>query len=191
MPAMMTASRLHGWFLWVAAALMLAATPVLGQNGDDPPAAVEAVAPEFATPRATMQTFLGAMGGESPDLDRAVECMDISKITRDGAPETARKLHRCLNRIQVVDVSRIAVGRDETTWTLLPRDRPPRGSRLEQVQRLAPDARIDLVKGTDGAWRFSADTVAGTEGLYTSRRRSRRSSKGGGRRRSSRTASSA
>ena len=104
--------------LAVMAAIALAAVS-LGQTTETPPPAAQgteattppsapppappSAAAEFASPAATLRTFLTAMS-EPVDLDRAAEALDLSQAGRDTGRDNAVKLYGVLNRIEEVDV---------------------------------------------------------------------------------------
>ncbi len=145
--------------------------------------------PGLASPRDTLETFLAAMGQEPPDIQRALTCMELEGVARDAAPDLAVKLHRVINRIEWVDLgsdasilgpAEAAQAEAGAVWRFFPREARPRSAaavdlgvwlanreRREEVRSLVPSARIELTRGDDEAWRFSAATVAAVESLWS------------------------
>ena len=130
------------------------------------------------SPADTFETFIVAMS--SGDVARAIECLDLADVTRDGAEYCADAIYRCINRLQLVDfgdpmwfdLGVDSIG-DRTAWTYFPLDqdagRPlwlDERQRFERVQRAAPSGLIALTKADSGAWLFSASTVAGSRAFW-------------------------
>jgi len=139
---------------------------------------------EFRSPRATMRTFLEAMTEQPPELERAAETLNLSDVVAEKGPYLANDLYRILNRIELVnleadspvpgvaDLQRGAL-RDAETWTYFPRPAPLVGrsvfaarQRFERVRDLIGDHAIVLARQPDGAWKFSADTVASIDEMW-------------------------
>lgn len=169
---LMLNQKLRQSWQFMALAVMLLSAPALAQ--EDTPAApppTPVVAPKgFESPSATLLTFVVAMddSDKARDIARAVQCMDISGVVAEAAPELAAKLYQCIDRIEFIDFDQlIGPGPEETSWTFFPREiRFPSRQVIErytEVQSLAPNASIVLTKQDDGAWRFSAETVAGID----------------------------
>ncbi len=184
--------RVVSFLLLVAlAAAGLLVAPAAAQEADpDPPPAAGGVDPGLASPLDTLETFVAAMGAEPPDLARARDCMELDAVARDAADDLATRLSRVVNRIEWIDFQSDASipGRDaiegwdedRTTWRFFPREAEVRAGapvdlglwltnreRRNRVRELAPAARIELARGPDGAWRFSAATVADVESIWS------------------------
>jgi MscS family membrane protein len=161
----------------------------VGQTEEDAAAEAESAAPPqhvpaaFDSPHSTLKTFLEAMGKEPPDTERAVECMDLSEVVQEKAPDLALWLYKCINRIEWVYfddtpyrkdpglLTADQLGATDISYTLFPRDVSGRWwidrAQYERAKELAgADASIVLVRTDSGAWKFSADTVAGIEDLW-------------------------
>jgi hypothetical protein len=177
---------------WLVTGLMLCLCMTsAGQSDQEAAGAEEAAAPAqhvpaaFDSPHSTLKTFLEAMGDDPPDLDRAVECMDVSEVVEEKAPDLALWLYKCINRIEWVyfddrpyrkDPDLLTADQldaDDHSYTLFPRDvsdaRWIDRAQYERARELAgPDASIVIVRTDSGAWKFSAETVAGIEPLWDS-----------------------
>ncbi|MDY7108396.1 MAG: mechanosensitive ion channel family protein [Planctomycetota bacterium] len=177
---------------WLVTGLMLCLCMTsAGQSDQEAAGAEEAAAPAqhvpaaFDSPHSTLKTFLEAMGDDPPDLDRAVECMDVSEVVEEKAPDLALWLYKCINRIEWVYFDDRPYRKDpglltadqldagDHSYTLFPRDvRDARWidrAQYERARELAgPDASIVIVRTDSGAWKFSAETVAGIEPLWDS-----------------------
>lgn len=148
-----------------------------------------AVDPGLASPLDTLETFVTAMGADSPDLERARACLEFDAVARDATSDLAILMYRILNRIEWIDFiadaslpgpAEVADWEDDrTNWRFFPRDAEARrGAAMDlgiwltnrtrhvEVRSLAPAARIELHRGADGAWRFSAATVASIEDVW-------------------------
>jgi len=152
-----------------------------GVQPAEPPAPVvvqppaPAVPRRFDSPASTLRTFLDAMN-EPVDLDRAIECLDLSIEGKDTAKHNADRLFGVLNRIE-----RVAFWRHPSAADLAPNQRHeglteyvffprfPDHARLPLPVDLG-DGRIILARTDDGSWKFSAETVAGIGRLYDSLR---------------------
>jgi MscS family membrane protein len=181
--ALLRAKTCLPWLVSLLLTLSLTAMRVTAQDQEPAAAAtpeLPAVAAAYNSPRSTLRTFLEAMRGETPDKDAGVACMDISQITADGAPDVALKLYKCINRIEMVSWNDSSILDEErvrakgiTAWEFFPRqaDRVGLGAQLARerarlLSEVAPNARIVLSRQPDGAWRFTAETVAGVESLW-------------------------
>jgi MscS family membrane protein len=130
----------------------------------------------FNSPAATLRTFLEAMA-EPPDYERAVACMDLTRVGEDAGRDEAIKLWGILNRIEVVAFWQHPAARDL-------RD-PQRAQRFRSLSEgeyvffpRYPDhawvfARADLgdheivlAPMDDRSWRFSAETVEDLDDFY-------------------------
>ncbi len=128
-----------------------------------------------------MQTFLESVTRSPSDDDTAASCLDLEGISPDAAPTLVSKLHRILNRIEFVQYETLPglgsrlkpiSGRfffyppDRTRQIQVERKDSGQAERYRRVRRAAPDGRIVMVRGADGAWRFSSETVAGIDELW-------------------------
>lgn len=116
------------------------------------------VAPEYATPRATLESFLESMekaGPLRPDQYLlANRCLDLSSIPRVVREEQGVALSKELHAIlttAVLDFEALKVDDDSTSVVLY---QQPSGRRVE------------LVKEKSGRWVFSAQTVADVPEMY-------------------------
>jgi MscS family membrane protein len=131
----------------------------------------------FASPAATLRTFLEALG-EPPDYERAVECMDLSLVGEDAGRDAAIKLWGIFNRIEEVVYWQHPSAR--TLRDFRERGTPfrglsddeyvffPRSPDHEWVFRQADvgDHEIVLRVADDGSWKFSPETVGGIDDFY-------------------------
>lgn len=116
----------------------------------------------FATPRATMQTFMGAMSVEGqPDFATATAAIDLSAIPliaqeADGR-RIANQLFDVINRTRIVNFEDVPEEWDENRWLF-----------HEYVDIATGDVigRIDLRRNSTGEWKFSAETVAALPAIY-------------------------
>lgn len=149
-------------------------------------AATEAAPPaKYRSPRATMRTFLEAMNAQPPDLDAAARALDLSDVVAEKAPFLANDLYRIINRIERVDLDERTSPIPDTgamqssryqgaqRWVYFPRAEPgltlgsvQRLQRFAQVQELIGDHQIVLARQPNGAWKFSADTVAAVDDMW-------------------------
>lgn len=158
---------------------LLFCVPVIAQ--EDATAPPQAVAAAYASPQATMRTFLDAMTQTPPDRAAAVKCLDSEGIVADALPDLATRLYRILNRIEFVHVDSLPdedapALRRADTWRFFPpqrlklleanRNDSDQYNRYRRVVALAPDAVIDLAKQDGGTWKFSSKTVRGIDDLW-------------------------
>jgi len=154
-----------------ACAIFLHTATTLAQ--DEPtsqPAATEQapVDERFASPRATMFTYLGAMSdyqetGSRDRLDTALAAFDFPNLT---LPETRRQiaasLLNILNRINLVEPWQFTEP-DGDRFVYFPQDEI---AAHERVAVLVPDAEIALARQDDGTWQFDEATIAGIPQFY-------------------------
>ncbi len=121
------------------------------------------------SPRATMETFLVAMRDlwSDPEAwDRAVLVLDLRREDPAVGRERARQLYGILNRVAEVDLSALPdadASAGKARFRYFPD--PVRDSSL--LRRIGtPVGEIALVRGTDGAWRFSPATVVDLSALF-------------------------
>ena len=164
--------------LWPARALAQSDAPqefaktIVATIGD-PPTPVPA---EFDSPRSTMRTFLSAMNpeqGGQGDLDKAIPCLDFSRVPSGDDRETlAKRLYKIINRIELVDLAALPdaekiTNDDQTRFQYFPNRRD---NKLHQrvIDDLGADpvSKIVFARTSDGRWRFDAGTAAGINALY-------------------------
>ncbi|MCW5941347.1 MAG: mechanosensitive ion channel family protein [Fimbriimonadaceae bacterium] len=152
----------RGRFALVLLAFLLLLAGALGQpNLVGPPSPPSVADPAAARvldgPRATFRTFFEAMAKE--DLPRAVETLDLSDFpaveTESRGPRLAKMLLAVLNRLEYVRVAAIPAT-SEGAFTF----RTVRDAAGETV------GTIEVAPGTDGAWRFTAHTVASLNDMW-------------------------
>jgi MscS family membrane protein len=186
---MFSSNRCTIAMLLVLGLLILPAGRSAGQTDQDAagagtvPAQPQHVPAAFDSPYSTLKTFLEAMNQDPPDTARAVECMDLSEVVEEKAPDLALWLYKCINRIEWVYFDDTPYRKDpnlltadqlqagDTSYTLFPRDISDAWwidrAQYERAKELAgPEASIVLVRTASGAWKFSAQTVAGIEELW-------------------------
>ncbi len=128
-------------------------------------------ADELASPRATMQTFLVAMNAlwDDPTAWRqAAACLEVEGRPEAEARELARQLYAVLNRIERVEVDSLpdaaavsSRGIERYTWF------PDRSRHARLLRRIGqPAGVIRLHRGSDGLWRFSAESLATLPALH-------------------------
>lgn len=158
-------------------ALLLAAlAPATQVAAQDSVSVVRQASPGFASPRATMFTFLSAVNavaeGSQEAFRTALNALNLSGAgidpTSEQARRTARDLWSALNRIREVEPSELPsieeLGTSETRFVYFPRPfNPVDEGILERVD--VGDAVIAFERLPDGQWLFSAQTVAGASGL--------------------------
>jgi len=146
-------------------------------RSSEPDAGGEAIPRRFASPRATMFTFLEAMNeanearragrSPAPSLAEALETFDLPDLARESATEQATRLYGVLNRIGEIRPWQLpdeqdAAREDLRRFVFFPSGRPSQEPLVER----APNAAIALVRTDSGAWRFSEETIAGIDELY-------------------------
>jgi MscS family membrane protein len=176
-------------------AVTLCAGPEFARAGSEETAAGEEAASgpppaAFDSPHSTLRTFLTAMSTDPPNLERAVECLDLSGVPDEAGPQLANDLYRCINRLEWIyfaDDDLYANRRDRnlltaadlaeeknrgiTRYRLFPRDIRfatwVDEKQYERARELAgPDLTIEIVETASGAWKFSAETVKHIEELW-------------------------
>jgi len=155
---------------WVIAAGPCCEAQEPGDKGQETPSPAETpsvdplLAEKLSSPSRTMKAFLEAM--EEDRKDDAVQCLDLSQeaLTEETrsikGPEIADKLRITITRLVTVRYSDIEQVEDDA----LP-------FRLNYVggledNQISDAARISIVRGEGGLWRFSAETVAAIDELY-------------------------
>jgi MscS family membrane protein len=162
--------------------------PAAAEQGSGPGSAVDpAVDPLFDSPRATMMTFLRAVGryrdSQAFSRERALAEDELARALGLSGPEavtavnTAIRLHESLKRMGAV--SRYALpGRDELEaarqrgapidrFAYFPYDGDGFVSRGQRAAReIAGEHEITLTRTADSTWVFSTATVEGSEELF-------------------------
>jgi small-conductance mechanosensitive channel len=157
------------------------------QDDAEQPAPAPTAAAEYASPKATLRTFIEAMF--NGDLARGAQCMDLTGIAPEKHEDLASYLYQCLNRIELLlpeedpsipgasELRRNPRLRDATTWIYFPRDTGDidrrngedfrewqnRRERHAQIADVVGPLRIELSLLDDGSWRFSRRTVESIE----------------------------
>jgi len=114
---------------------------------------------DYASARATMQTFLEAFYADGePLLDTAAACMDLSGLPaelRTGrGRELAVELKHVLDRTRYVSFEEI----------------PDRAEDPPYVFLRTAEGEVVVARQPDGRWLFTADTVASVDELYRATR---------------------
>lgn len=166
--------------LFVAVWMLLAGPMTVTAQPDAVPASPRPVGPPpqaphvLASPQATVFTFLEAINrassrDEEGHWNDVYACMQLSQASRQRAHEAALELWGVLNRLETIDEStplpdaQWAARNRLSSYTYFPADRFDRTI----LQRAGDTAMIALVRTPSGAWKFSAETVAGIHDLYT------------------------
>lgn len=117
-------------------------------------------AAELASPRATLETFEGAMRDrEFSEARRTLDLSGFNQVVRSAEGDrVARRLAEIFERVGRVDPETVPEVPDEVPYTLLefPQALGVEGEPIGAI-RLAPDAT--------GEWRFTAETVASIESI--------------------------
>lgn len=145
------------------------------------PAKPATVDPDFASPRATMTTFLDTMDlygkelaaenstAQRQLLDKAIGALKLTEVTRERGPKLAKKLLGTLNRLgefRWYDLGNEAQveGREEEIY--FPNERFDHV--IAAVPDVEPEGAVVLAKQPDGRWLFSEETIAGLDELFRS-----------------------
>ncbi len=164
---------MHTLLTW----LLIAAVPMQEPAGvADTAAGVPQAPAGYDSPRTTMFTFLRAVNavqqGEPERIDSALAAMDLAGAGvapgSDEARRAARNVWAALNRLRAVtpdELPGVAELRpDQQQFTYFPRPFDPVDEAI--LERVAVgDGVIAFARQADGAWRFSAPTVAGIGAL--------------------------
>jgi MscS family membrane protein len=129
----------------------LLAVKAVAQEVDTPPPVETVDLRGLDSPRATMETFLGAMAeveqGRGERFDRAIGTLDLSDVPPLIRSEKGRDLSwmllEALERTRSVNLKKI----------------PARKSGRPYVFRTYPAGRIAIARQPDGRWLFSAGTL--------------------------------
>jgi MscS family membrane protein len=139
-------------------------TPTTGEPATNEPAPETAAAQvdeRFASPWATMSTYLTAMekyrqSGREDDLKTALLAFDFSGVDlAETQRQTAANLLNILNRINMVDSWQFPEPEGDR-FVYFPQDWI---SAHKRVAALVPGAEIAFAKQKDGRWLISKDTV--------------------------------
>jgi MscS family membrane protein len=143
---------------WLGVVLLLPCASVWAQQNADKTAekttADIPVGPDhLRSPRAAMSTLLSSVGKKNFSL--SAETLDFSSLEpapdAEGKKQAAERLKGIIDRLAWVDLKKISDAPDAPTYHF-----PPD----------ADDPPISIVRGDDGAWRFSAETVASLDALW-------------------------
>ncbi len=149
-------------FLCAGACLLSLSAPVGVAAAEEAPAAApvqEPVPAAYATPRATLRTFLTAVSeagrGKTVRIRDAVRALDLSGLPKNiGAQkdqELALVLKDVIDRVRFIRYEEIPNDPKGPPWVLW--EEPGLG-------------RIVVARGTDGWWRFTDETVAHIDDLH-------------------------
>ncbi len=134
--------------LLLAAVMLPATTPAPAQAPTD-----------LSSPRATFDTFLGAMvevkKGRADRIDIAIECLDLSSAlstARGQAAKVARDLKTYLDKVELIDVPSLPVEVDGDRW----------------VYRRTRSGEVSLTRTDDGRWLFASETIESLPSLLDS-----------------------
>lgn len=154
----------------LAAACLLAIGAHLAHAQDtpaqpEPSAQSESTPPDarYASPEATMFTYLGAMADyktsqDPADLDAALNAFNFANVTpRETRREIAANLLNILNRINLVERWQFAEPEGDR-FVYFPQDWI---SAHAKIAAFVPGAGISLEKQDDATWRFDQDTIEG------------------------------
>jgi MscS family membrane protein len=178
--------RLHLIFIWT----LLLAGVAFGQdvvptdpptNGETPVPKRTAIDPGYASPQATMFTFINAMNdctdarkagnaaARKKALNKAVSTLNLTDATSERGQVLAERLMITLNRLGEFQ-SWFLWGVDESEaraeQTYFPHGRFDKA--INAVSDVEPNGAIVLKKQPDSRWLFSADTVANLDDLFRS-----------------------
>jgi MscS family membrane protein len=114
----------------------------------EPTASPRSIPHALRSPRATMETFLGAFyTGVGPDLDRAATCLDLSGLSPAvrslRGHELAGQLKRVIDRTRLVDLQSIPDDPDGRPWLF---ERYDAGS-------------VVIARTAGGRWLFTRETI--------------------------------
>ena len=158
------------WFTWLTIVLVSVST-VFGQEPSELDSAKDQTpqpVPElFASPRATLFTFLDAMAQAQQNAsawETALQCLDLSQVNPERGRELATKLLGVLNRLGKADPGEFPPEVSGDTFTYFPR--PFVHNWVKSIAK--PRGELALARLESGWWVFSADTVAGLDELYDS-----------------------
>ena len=134
-----------GLMLWVPAFAEEQATGSVDDPVPEAPASLQ-------SPRATLDTFLGAMNdikrGDPERIDAALTALDLADVSvlvrRERGTDLAWTLLEIMDRTRLVDLEKVPDRREGRPWIF---------HRYEAGE-------IRVSRGEDAAWRFDRDTVA-------------------------------
>ena len=134
---------------------VLAAAQAPSASPTPSPSPTPTVPAAFASPRATMTTFLESFyAEEGPRLERAVECLDLSELPLEARAlkgrELAVKLKEVIDRTRFVVLEEIPDHREGPPYVFL----------------RSGVGEVEIARAGDGRWLFTADTVTGLDELY-------------------------
>jgi MscS family membrane protein len=162
--------------------VLLLAPPALAQDppnptGEEaaPPAPVTAIEVDkrFASPRATITTFLTAMGsgGRSKvDWSLAGDCLNLTEDEREGDfRTTCRLLKECIDRVEFIYVENLpgkaeVAAQEISVYRFFPRPVDHAGVLSKIAGPVA--GSIELARDEAGRWLFTGETVDGIDKLY-------------------------
>jgi MscS family membrane protein len=136
--------------------LLLAVVPAAAQQED----VTTSTGPDLSSPRRVFEVFLGAMSddkrGSSGAIERAVACLDLSRVpvvVRDEAgPKLAADLKNYLDRVELIELDAIPRESERSRW----------------VYRRTAAGEVSVTRADDGRWLFSPETLDSLPGLLDS-----------------------
>lgn len=129
--------------------------------------------PALASPRATMRTFLAAMGRESsPDLDLASSCLELRGVlsSAEARSRVARRVHATLieSNVGLRPVMRVMTLASFPGAGDVAPGVTSRTVELDPVGGESEPLRITFIRNEAGAWLISSRTITRLEALYAS-----------------------
>ena len=123
---------------------------------------------QLRSPRATTRTFLEAMHDAQRDDDAwqaALDALDLSEVNEERSREVAQSLWQVLNKIEVIDWSTTPLPDESSVGNARRYQFFPAPRFSDIVARTGAREVIELVKQDNGAWQFSAQTMAEIDAL--------------------------
>jgi MscS family membrane protein len=132
-----------------------------------------AVDRRFASPRDTMLTFLVNMdqirNGNDAAWPDVLACFDLTSLAPDFAREAAYELWGALNKLEYIDDDTPLPDRADVRAMELQRFTYfPDPRFTDRLRNVRPEGSITFTRDSDGAWRFTVDTVRGAGRLFAS-----------------------
>ncbi len=174
-------TALCGQLAWGQDGLEVTLEKPAATQAEPAPVKPATVDPDFASPTATMATFLKEMDLYSEELaaenstaqqqrlNKAIRTLKLTDVTRERGPKLAKMLLVTLNRLgefrwfDLGDEDDVK-GREEETY--FPNRRFDHI--ISAVPDVVPEGSIVLAKQPDGRWLFSEETIAGLDELFRS-----------------------
>lgn len=145
----------------------------------DQPSTVQTTAPQFASPKATMKTFMTAMdqwyqSRSNSQLAKAAQCMILSKAEKDLSDNLVIELWSIINRLEEIDWedtpipnTTLASIQKIDAYRYFPHKRESYQSAFaKDVAKAIDEGIIELVKMPNGNWKFSSMTIGNIGEIY-------------------------